>query len=183
MVSILSTNIYITVRSFLILFLLFRKSEQNQVWKKDVAKETAYQIGTPLSSLCAWTELLKQDKKNESMTMEMEKDLKRLETITERFSKIGSKTELTEENLDDIISESISYMEKRFSKNIHFDQQYDLIDKKLKINKVLMIWVIENICKNVDAMKGEGLIRIHFIEHEKNVEILISDTAVGLINQ
>ena len=85
------------------------------------------------------------------MTIEMEKDLKRLETITERFSKIGSKAELTEENLEDIISESISYMEKRFSKNIHFDQQSNLIDKKLKINKVLMIWVIENICKNVDA--------------------------------
>ena len=82
------------------------------------------------------------------MTMEMEKDLKRLETITERFSKIGSKAELTEENLEDIISESISYMEKRFSKNIKFDQHSSLIDKTLKINKVLIIWVIENICKN-----------------------------------
>ena len=174
--------------SFILLFVLLayfifnaaRKSEQNQVWA-GMAKETAHQIGTPLSSLIAWIELLKQDKKNESMTMEMEKDIKRLETITERFSKIGSKTELTEENLEDIISESISYMEKRFSKNIHFDQQYDLTDKKLKINKILMIWVIENICKNAaDAMKGEGLIRIKCIEHEKNVQILISDTGSGI---
>ena len=115
------------------------------------------------------------------MTIEMEKDLKRLETITERFSKIGSKAELTEENLEDIISESISYMEKRFSKNIRFDQQSNLIDKKLKINKVLMIWVIENICKNAaDAMKGEGLIRINCMEYEKSVQILISDTGSGI---
>ena len=174
--------------SFILLFVLLayfifnaaRKSEQNQVWA-GMAKETAHQIGTPLSSLIAWVELLKQNKNNESMTIEMEKDLKRLETITERFSKIGSKAELIEENLEDIISESISYMEKRFSKNIQFKQQSSLIDKKLKINKVLMIWVIENICKNAaDAMKGEGLIRINCREHEKNVQILISDTGSGI---
>ena len=174
--------------AFILLFVILayfifnaaRKSEQNQVWA-GMAKETAHQIGTPLSSLIAWVELLKQNKSNESMTIEMEKDLKRLETITERFSKIGSKAELTEENLEDIISKSISYMEKRFSKNIRFDQQSNLIDKKLKINKVLMIWVIENICKNAaDAMKGEGLIRINCMEYEKSVQILISDTGSGI---
>ena len=91
MVSILSTIIYITVRSSYFIFIFnARKSEQNQVWA-GMAKETAHQIGTPLSSLIAWVELLKQNKSNESMTIEMEKDLKRLETITERFSKIGSK--------------------------------------------------------------------------------------------
>ena len=174
--------------AFILLFVILayfifnaaRKSEQNQVWA-GMAKETAHQIGTPLSSLIAWVELLKQNKSNESMTIEMEKDLKRLETITERFSKIGSKAELTEENLEDIISESISYMEKRFSKNIRFDQKSNLIDKKLKINKVLMIWVIENICKNAaDAMKGEGLIRINCMDYEKSVQILISDTGSGI---
>ena len=174
--------------AFILLFVILayfifnaaRKSEQNQVWA-GMAKETAHQIGTPLSSLIAWVELLKQNKSNESMTIEMEKDLKRLETITERFSKIGSKAELTEENLEDIISESISYMEKRFSKNIRFDQKSNLIDKKLKINKVLMIWVIENICKNAaDAMKGEGLIRINCMDYEKSVQILISDSGSGI---
>ncbi|MAO71465.1 MAG: ATP-binding protein [Flavobacteriales bacterium] len=174
--------------SFILLFVLFayfifnaaRKSEQNQVWA-GMAKETAHQIGTPLSSLIAWVELLKQDNNNEVMTKEMEKDLKRLQTITERFSKIGSKAELIEENLEDIISESISYMEKRFSKNIQFDQQSNLIEKKLKINKVLIIWVIENICKNAaDAMKGEGVISINCTEHDKNVQILISDTGSGI---
>ena len=174
--------------AFILLFVILayfifnaaRKSEQNQVWA-GMAKETAHQIGTPLSSLIAWVELLKQNKSNESMTIEMEKDLKRLETITERFSKIGSKAELTEENLEDIISKSISYMEKRFSKNIRFYQKSNLIDKKLKINKVLMIWVIENICKNAaDAMKGEGLISINCMDYEKNVKILISDTGIGI---
>ena len=97
------------------------------------------------------------------------------------FQKLDQKAELTEENLEDIISESISYMEKRFSKNIRFDQQSNLIDKKLKINKVLMIWVIENICKNAaDAMKGEGLIRIKCMDYEKNVQIFISDTGSGI---
>ena len=88
-----------------------------------MAKETAIKLELLSSFIPAWVELLKQDKNNEVMTKEMEKDLKRLQIITERFSKIGSKAELIEENLEDIISESISYMEKRFSKNIQFDQQ------------------------------------------------------------
>ena len=131
-----------------------------------MAKETAHQIGTPLSSMIAWVELLKLDKKNESMTLEMEKDLERLKIITERFSKIGSKTELKEENIEAIISKSISYMEKRFSKKIKFHKNLNLVNKNLKINKVLFIWAIENICKNAaDAMKGEGLISIDCTEN------------------
>lgn len=173
---------------FILLFVLLayfifnaaRKSEQNQVWA-GMAKETAHQIGTPLSSLMAWVELLKQKEGNKSMTIEMEKDLKRLETITERFSKIGSKTEFTEENLESIINDSVSYMEKRFSKNIKFLQDISLISANVKLNKVLIIWVIENICKNAaDAMKGEGSISISCSEKDNEIQIQISDTGDGI---
>ena len=168
---------------FLLSYFIFnaaRRSEQNQVWA-GMAKETAHQIGTPLSSMIAWVELLKLDKKNESMTLEMEKDLERLKTITERFSKIGSKTELKEEDIESILSKSLSYMEKRFSKKIKFDKSLNLTNKNLKINKVLFIWAIENICKNAaDAMKGEGLISIDCTENENNINILISDTGEGI---
>jgi len=157
-----------------------KRSEQNQVWA-GMAKETAHQIGTPLSSLMAWLELLKQNPENESMTVEMDKDLKRLETITERFSKIGSKPKLNDENISEIIENSISYMQKRFSKNIEFIQNISIESKKVKLNRVLLIWVIENICKNAaDAMKGEGKITINCSENDEEIQMYISDTGTGI---
>ena len=157
-----------------------KRSEQNQVWA-GMAKETAHQIGTPVSSLMAWLELLKQNPENESMTVEMDKDLKRLETITERFSKIGSKPKLNDENISEIIENSISYMEKRFSKNIQFIQNISIESKKVKLNRVLLIWVIENICKNAaDAMKGEGKITINCSENDEEIQMYISDTGTGI---
>jgi len=157
-----------------------KRSEQNQVWA-GMAKETAHQIGTPLSSLMAWVELLKQNPENENMTIEMDKDLKRLETITERFSKIGSKPKLNDENITEIIQNSISYMEKRFSKNIKFEKNISVKSKKIKLNKVLLIWVIENICKNAaDAMKGEGKITINCTENDEEIQMYISDTGSGI---
>ena len=157
-----------------------KRSEQNQVWA-GMAKETAHQIGTPLSSLMAWVELLKQNPENESMTIEMDKDLKRLETITERFSKIGSKPKLNDENITEIIQNSISYMEKRFSKNIKFEKNISVITKNIKLSKVLLIWVIENICKNAaDAMKGEGKITINCTENDEEIQMYISDTGSGI---
>ena len=157
-----------------------KRSEQNQVWA-GMAKETAHQIGTPLSSLMAWLELLKQNPENESMTVEMDKDLKRLETITERFSKIGSKPKLNDENIAEIIQNSISYMEKRFSKNIKFEKNISIKSKKIKLNKVLLIWVIENICKNAaDAMKGDGKITINCTENHEEIQLYISDTGSGI---
>jgi signal transduction histidine kinase len=111
----------------------------------------------------------------------MDKDLKRLETITERFSKIGSKPKLNDENITKIIENSISYMEKRFSKNIKFEKNISVITKKIKLNRVLLIWVIENICKNAaDAMKGEGKITINCSEHEEEIQMYISDTGTGI---
>ena len=157
-----------------------KRSEQNQVWA-GMAKETAHQIGTPLSSLMAWLELLKQNPENESMTVEMDKDLKRLETITERFSKIGSKPKLNDENITEIIENSVSYMEKRFSKNIQFIQNISIESKKVKLNRVLLIWVIENICKNAaDAMKGDGKITINCTENNEVIQMYISDTGSGI---
>ena len=167
----------------LLAYLIFnaaRRSEQNQVWA-GMAKETAHQIGTPLSSLMAWVELLAQNEENKSMTIEMEKDLKRLETITERFSKIGSKTELKPENIEEIINDSVSYMSKRFSKNITFIKSITLENNIINLNKILFIWVIENICKNAaDAMKGDGTISINCKEDEKNIQLYISDTGGGI---
>ena len=167
----------------LLAYLIFnaaRKSEQNQVWA-GMAKETAHQIGTPLSSLMAWVELLAQNEENKSMTIEMQKDLKRLETITERFSKIGSKTELNPENIEEIINDSVSYMSKRFSKNITFIKNIILENNIINLNRILFIWVIENICKNAaDAMKGDGTITINCKEDEKNIQLYISDTGSGI---
>jgi signal transduction histidine kinase len=167
----------------LLSYLIFNaasRSEQNQVWA-GMAKETAHQIGTPLSSLMAWVELLAQNEENKSMTIEMQKDLKRLETITERFSKIGSKTELNPENIEEIINDSVSYMSKRFSKKITFIKNINLENNIINLNKILFIWVIENICKNAaDAMKGDGKISINCKEDEKNIQLYISDTGSGI---
>ena len=163
-----------------LIFNASRRSERNLIWA-GMAKETAHQIGTPLSSLMAWLELLKQNPENESMTIEMDKDLKRLETITERFSKIGSKPKLNDENITEIIENSVSYMEKRFSKNIQFIQNISIESKKVKLNRVLLIWVIENICKNAaDAMKGEGKITINCSENDEEIQMYISDTGTGI---
>ena len=174
--------------AFILLFILLayfifnaaRKSEQNQVWA-GMAKETAHQIGTPLSSLIAWVELLKENPQNTSMAIELEKDLEKLKTITERFSKIGSKPELNEENIKIIIADYITYMQKRFSKNIKFNQNTSIRQETIKLNKVLIIWVIENICKNAaDAMKGKGEISIGLEEEKNHVLINISDTGDGI---
>ena len=111
----------------------------------------------------------------------MDKDLKRLETITERFSKIGSKPKLNDENIAEIIQNSISYMEKRFSKNIKFEKNISVITENIKLNKVLLIWVIENICKNAaDAMKGDGKITINCTENHEEIQMYISDTGSGI---
>ena len=174
--------------AFLVLFgllayLIFnaaRRSEQNLIWA-GMAKETAHQIGTPLSSLMDWVQLIRQNGQNDEMAEEIEKALTRLETITARFSKIGSKPELTKEVLSEIIGESITYMQKRFSKNIIFQNNIQNISIEIMINKVLFIWVIENICKNAaDAMKGKGTISVNYKESDKEIYIYITDTGKGI---
>ena len=157
-----------------------RKSEQNQVWA-GMAKETAHQIGTPLSSLMAWIELLKEKSENEKMVSQMGQDVKRLETIADRFSKIGSKPELQNINVVSIIEKSIEYLKLRMPSNINFDLIFP--DKKITVpvNKILFEWVIENLVKNaVDAMKGKGKIIISIINNEKNILISIADNGPGI---
>ena len=156
-----------------------RKSEQNQVWA-GMAKETAHQIATPLSSLMAWIELIK-NQDNGDMVFEMKKDLTRLETIADRFSKIGSKPKLEKYDVVEIIDKSVKYLKSRLSENTEFLVQKIETPLFAKVNKTLLEWVIENICKNaVDAMQGKGKINISFVERKNEVEIIIKDTGKGI---
>jgi signal transduction histidine kinase len=162
------------------MFSASRRSEQNKVWA-GMAKETAHQIGTPLSSLMAWTELLKEQKGTEQMVTEMEKDIKRLETITERFSKIGSKSELQKRDIVSLVSQSIEYLKARMPVNTEFDIEVPNKDIHIPLNSVLFEWVIENLVTNaVDAMKGKGKISVGITEEENKIVINISDTGDGI---
>ena len=162
------------------MFSASRRSEQNKVWA-GMAKETAHQIGTPLSSLMAWTELLKEKEGTEQMVAEMEKDIKRLETITERFSKIGSKSELHKRDIVSLVSQSIEYLKARMPVNTEFDIQIPGKEIIIPLNSVLFEWVIENLVTNaVDAMKGKGKISVSITEEENKIVINISDTGDGI---
>jgi len=156
-----------------------RKSEQNQVWA-GMAKETAHQIATPLSSLMAWVELIKHNDNND-MVFEMQKDLKRLETIADRFSKIGSKPKLESHNIVLIVEKSIKYLKSRLSQNTEFILNNKEEQLFASVNKTLLEWVIENICKNaVDAMQGKGKISISVLENISEIQIIIKDTGKGI---
>ena len=156
-----------------------RKSEQNQVWA-GMAKETAHQIATPLSSLMAWSELIKNEK-NEDMIFEMKKDLHRLETIADRFSKIGSKPKLEKHEIISIVEKSVRYLKSRLSQNTEFIIENNEQELYVNINKTLLEWVIENICKNaVDAMQGKGKIKIAINQNDSIIQIIIKDTGKGI---
>ena len=157
-----------------------RKAEQNQVWA-GMAKETAHQLGTPLSSLMAWVELLKSKEETKDMVLEMEKDVARLETITDRFSKIGSKPTLEDENIVQVVEEATNYLKSRLPEKVLIELHSEKPSIIVPVSVVLLNWVIENICKNaVDAMKGEGLIKIEMEEDESYVKIQINDTGKGI---
>ena len=157
-----------------------RRSEQNQVWA-GMAKETAHQIGTPLSSMMAWIEILKDKPDLKNITIELDKDVKRLETITERFSKIGSKPKLQMANISDILMNTVSYLQDRLSDKVTITLKTENPQIQIPINTVLFEWVIENICKNaVDAMKGEGQIIIDLFETDDYLKVYISDNGKGI---
>ncbi|PLW98672.1 MAG: ATP-binding protein, partial [Marinilabiliales bacterium] len=161
-------------------FSVSRKAEQNQVWV-GMSKETAHQLGTPISSLLAWLELLKIEGVRQDVYQEVEKDVKRLETITERFSKIGSAPVLKPINIVEVIDNAVQYIKSRASKKIQFvvDQPNDEI--LIPLNVALFEWVIENICKNaIDAMDGNGTIEINVQDHTQVVYIDIKDTGKGI---
>jgi len=164
-----------------LLFSTFRKSEQNQVWL-GMSKETAHQLGTPLSSLIAWVEMLKMNGLDENMTNEIEKDIERLNTITQRFSKIGSLPELRKENIIEVIKNAIAYLKTRSPNKVKY--LYNFPENKqiiVPLNVHLFEWVIENLCKNsIDAMGGEGQITFDLFEDDKYVYVDISDTGKGI---
>lgn len=168
----------------LVAYLLFsasRRVEQNQVWV-GLARETAHQLGTPLSSLMAWIELLKMKNVGEDTIAEVTKDVHRLETITERFSKIGATPILVSENVVPVIYDSIAYLRSRTSKKVNYliniPENAEII---VPLNRYLFEWVIENLCKNaIDAMSGSGAIQIDLEEDNHFVSIDITDTGKGI---
>jgi len=168
----------------LIAYLLFstaRKVEQNQVWV-GMAKETAHQLGTPLSSLIAWLDYLKSKGLAQDTATEIEKDIKRLETITERFSKIGSTPKLDKVDVVTVLNEAVNYIKLRTSKNIVFTiDSGSQKEVMAQLNVPLFEWVIENLCKNaVDAMVGSGSITITLSDQTQFVYIDIADTGKGI---
>jgi signal transduction histidine kinase len=163
------------------LFSTARRSEQNLVWV-GMSKETAHQLGTPLSSLMAWMELLKQTERDPSMIIEMERDIQRLQTITDRFSKIGSQPTLERENVAIILEHAVDYLKQRSSKNVSFTFQNNLThEAEAPLCVPLFEWVIENLCKNaIDAMDGKGKITVSVQGLENTVFIDITDTGKGI---
>ncbi|MEC7863735.1 MAG: HAMP domain-containing sensor histidine kinase [Bacteroidota bacterium] len=157
-----------------------RRSEQNQVWA-GMAKEAAHQLGTPLSSLMAWVELLKSKDETKEMVVEMEKDIIRLETITDRFSKIGSKPILENTNIVEVIKKATNYLSFRFPDKVTIKVSLEKEEILAPVSRVLLHWVIENICKNaVDAMKGNGKIDVSLTEENAHISINISDNGEGI---
>ncbi len=157
-----------------------RKAEQNKVWV-GLTKETAHQLGTPTSSLLAWTEILKDKVSEKELVSELEKDVKRLEIITDRFSKIGSKPALKTSDLIEIIQSAIKYLKSRTSDKIEFHIEPNSNQILVPLNQSLFEWVIENICKNaVDAISDKGKITITVKQIKSKVVIDISDTGKGI---
>ncbi len=158
-----------------------RKSEQNQVWV-GMSKETAHQLGTPISSLMAWHELIKQSDENVELVNEVEKDIKRLELITERFSKIGAAPYLKKSNIAVVINNAVNYIKTRTSDKIVFNLDFSPSDEiMVPVNSALFEWVIENICKNaVDSMNGRGNIDITLQDKTQVVYIDIKDSGKGI---
>lgn len=163
-----------------IIFSTFRKAEQNQVWA-GMAKETAHQLGTPLSSLIGWVELLDAQGVDQTTTQEMKKDIARLEIVTNRFSKIGSETVLDEPDIVETFRDVVSYFQTRISNKIaiHFDATHT--DIQVMHNRPLMTWVGENLIKNaIDAIKSNGEINVAISQEGKSIYIDISDTGKGI---
>lgn len=155
-------------------------ADQNKLWT-GMAKETAHQIGTPLSSLVGWSEILKGENVNKEYLMEIEKDINRLQTITERFSKIGSVPNLDPQDIVAVTKDSYQYLQSRSSKLIEFEIVVPNEVIMVKLNEPLYSWTIENLVKNaIDAMKGKGNLRLEIEKNHKFVRILISDTGKGI---
>ena len=170
--------IFVVVAIFALL--TSKRAEQNKVWV-GLSKETAHQLGTPISSLMAWTEILKETYPDDDLIPEMDKDVKRLQLIAERFSKIGSLPEPVPSSLKEVMSHVIDYMDRRTSQKVKMEKVFPPQDIIVKINASLFEWVIENLCKNaVDAMEGSGKITLFMQDEGDKVAIEVSDTGKGI---
>jgi hypothetical protein len=158
-----------------------KRAEQNKVWV-GLSKETAHQLGTPISSLMAWVEVLKENYPDDDLIPEMEQDVKRLERIAERFSKIGSLPEPVDASMNEVLDHVIAYMDKRTSQKVSIKGHYPDHEVIVKMNASLFEWVIENLCKNaVDAMEnGQGKIDLWLLEEGNTVAIEVADNGKGI---
>lgn len=158
-----------------------KRAEQNRVWA-GLSKETAHQLGTPISSLMAWVEVLKEEYPDDALIPELDKDVSRLRLISDRFSKIGSKPELAMVSLQEVLAHVVDYIDRRTSHNVVIRCQLPDHDVMVNINAALFEWVIENLCKNaVDAMNGgPGTISIVVMETGQKVAIDVADTGKGI---
>lgn len=169
-----------------VVFFFYRSSKnasQNKLWS-GMAKETAHQIGTPLSSLVGWTELLKLENVNPDYIKEIEKDITRLQTITDRFSKIGSVPKLEKTDIVLATQDSFDYLKTRSSKLINFTFETPQEEILVMLNTPLFSWTIENLVKNsIDAMKGKGDLKIEIFKTDKFVKVEITDSGKGIAKQ
>lgn len=157
-----------------------KKAEQNKVWV-GLSKETAHQLGTPISSLMAWVEILKENHPDDELIPELDKDVKRLERIAERFSKIGSLPEPKEGSMNEVLNHVIDYMSRRTSNKVEMVCHVPDQDVIVRMNTSLFEWVVENLCKNaVDAMEGNGRIDLSLSEEGSKVILEVKDTGKGI---
>jgi hypothetical protein len=157
-----------------------KRAEQNKVWV-GLSKETAHQLGTPISSLMAWVEILKENYPDDELIPELDKDVKRLQLIAERFSKIGSLPEPVDASMNEVLEHVIDYMDRRTSQKVQITRHFPNHDVRVKMNASLFEWVIENLCKNaVDAMEGAGRIELWLFEEGERVAIEVIDNGKGI---
>tara|TARA_A100001015_G_scaffold186889_1_gene208091 strand:- start:2275 stop:3432 length:1158 start_codon:yes stop_codon:yes gene_type:complete len=155
-------------------------AEQNRLWAA-MAKETAHQIGTPLTSILGWLTLLKEKDPEAMALLEIEKDVDRLKVISERFSKVGSLPELNDQDLIRVVLQTVSYLQKRTSSKVEFTTSWPTKPIVLKLNEQLLSWTLENLIKNgIDAMKGKGKLGVSIELKGDQAEILVSDTGAGI---
>ena len=170
--------IFVVVAIFALL--TSKKAEQNKVWV-GLSKEPAHQLGTPISSLMAWIEILKENYPDDDLIPEMDKDVKRLQLIADRFSKIGSLPEPVPSSLSDVVDHVIDYMDRRTSSKVLMTKKFPQNDIIVNLNASLFEWVIENLCKNaVDAMEGEGHITIEVLDLPGKAVIEVTDDGKGI---
>lgn len=178
-VQLIGALIFVLMAIYILL--TFKKNEQNKLWV-GFSKETAHQLGTPISSLMAWLEILREDYTNKELVSDMECDVKRLQLVTDRFSKIGSLPELKSSNLADVVKHVVDYMRHRISQKVHIDVEFSEQIVMVPINVSLFEWVVENLLKNaVDALDANGgRIVLRLEEEQHKVALEIEDTGNGI---